>query len=225
MRWTVSACAIVALLVSAAASLAQPAGSPPTGGASTGAPASKAPGPNIAIPPPNGKPVDVKGMAQLIDSFIGLCLQVFPDDDAVAAKAAQQNYAPLSQEQLKRFLGDDPGRGWSFRHGDLPVVATLEQPPFHTCTVRAMMPTEPDVSTLTALAVGVWGASQTPPVAMVAQPLQSFSQNGLTQDAYQFVMVDANRRTLESIGAFLTHFPDREPVEVRLVRMRGNNPR
>src|SRR6185369_18067849 len=121
---------------------------------------------------------------------------------AVAAKAGSEGYEPLSDAQLRRFMHDDPGRGWIFRRDDVPMALTIELPPFHSCTVRTLVPTEPDVALLTALAVGGWGATQLPPVMMIAQKPVTMPGSGLVQEAHLFMLVDPDRKPLESVGAY-----------------------
>src|SRR5258708_5836940 len=80
----------------------------------------------ITVPPPNGRPADVKGVSELIDTFMAVCLNVFPDDGAVAAKASADGYVPLSPQQVRQFLHDDPGRGWLLHRGDITLAVTVE---------------------------------------------------------------------------------------------------
>ena len=185
----------------------------------------KAAAPSLTLPPSNGKPVDVQGISELVGTFLGLCLNVFPDDEAVAAKVETEGHAPLSDQQLRLFLHDDPGRGWLVRRGDMTLVLTVELPPFHSCTVRGMLPTEPDIAMSAALAAGTWGLNQTPVETLALVTPRSLAGDGMTQTVYRFAMLGPDKQPIELVGAYLTRFSDGEAVEVRLVRMRGNNPR
>jgi hypothetical protein len=63
-----------------------------------------------------------------------VCLTAFPDDKAVEALMAAQNARPLTQEEVKITMRDDPARGWELKDGSASVW--LEFPPFHACSVR-----------------------------------------------------------------------------------------
>jgi hypothetical protein len=216
MRRIAPACFITAMLLFGCATR-QPA--------RTEASPDKPRSPSLAIPPPNGQPVDVKGVSELVDTFLDLCLNVFPDDDAVAAKAKAAGHAPLSDEQVRQFLHNDPGRGWVVRRDDMVLAVTIELPPFHSCAVRTMVEIEPDIAMVTALAAGGWGLKQVPVETLVPGPSQTLPGDGLAQTAYQFLMLGPDNRPVELVGAYLTRYSSKEAVEVRLVRMRGNNPR
>ena len=63
-----------------------------------------------------------------------VCLKAFPDDKAVEALMAAQNARPLTQDEVKITMRDDPARGWELKDGSASVW--LELPPFHACSVR-----------------------------------------------------------------------------------------
>lgn len=73
----------------------------------------------------------VARMAALYDQ---VCLNAFPDDDAVAGLMSAQNATELSQEEVKVTMGNDPARAWRLADGTATVW--IEFPPFHTCSVR-----------------------------------------------------------------------------------------
>lgn len=76
---------------------------------------------------------------EMIALYDELCLRAFPDDDAVARAVAQHDARPLSPDQVRRFLHDDPGIGWEVRGRTGPFNVTIEQsPPYHACAVRTM---------------------------------------------------------------------------------------
>ncbi|WP_375396002.1 hypothetical protein [uncultured Sphingomonas sp.] len=72
-------------------------------------------------------------MATLYDEA---CLQAFPIDSAVDTLMAAKGATPLTPEQVKVTLVDDPGRGWSIKDGEREILVFLELPPFHACSVR-----------------------------------------------------------------------------------------
>lgn len=73
-------------------------------------------------------------MAALYDEA---CLQTFPIHAQVDALMAKKGATPLTAEQVKVMLRDDPGRGWRLKNGDTDMFVFLELPPFHACSVRA----------------------------------------------------------------------------------------
>lgn len=82
---------------------------------------------------PAADPVFAK-MAQLYED---ICLTPFPDDDAVAAAMATQHATELRKEEVRIYLHDDPGRGWTVGDGrDGKFVVTIEAPPYHACAIR-----------------------------------------------------------------------------------------
>jgi hypothetical protein len=178
----------------------------------------------IPVPAHNGKPTDVKGVEELTDVFVRMCLQTFPDDDAVAAKAQAEGYAPLTAAQVSFFLHSDPGRAWDVRFKDQVMALTIELPPFHACGVRAILPTDADVGWSTAIPVGLWAASRPTPETVAVLPLRTITTNGVMQDFQVFMLSGPDKKFIESIGAYITHYADSPRVELRLVRMRGNTP-
>jgi hypothetical protein len=216
MPRTATACLITAMLLAGCVA-PQPA--------QTAAAPDKPASTSLAIPSPNGKPVDVKGVSELVDTFLDLCLNTFPDDNAVATKVKAAGHSPLSDQQVRQFLHDDPGRGWLINRGDTVLALTIELPPFHSCAVRTMVQTEPDIAMVTALAAGSWGLSQVPVETLALTPPKTVPANGLVQTAYQFPMFGPDKRPVELVGAYLTRYTGKDTVELRLVRMRGNNPR
>lgn len=75
-------------------------------------------------------------LARLTALYDEVCLQAFPIDAAVDKAMADRGATPLTPEQVKVTLVDDPGRGWRIRDGDRDILIFLELPPFHACSVR-----------------------------------------------------------------------------------------
>ena len=79
-------------------------------------------------------------LARAVDLYEAACLKTFPDDAAIDALMTQRGAKPLTAEQVKVTLRDDPGRGWTLRDGDQVYDVVLELPPFHACSVRTSDP-------------------------------------------------------------------------------------
>lgn len=84
------------------------------------------------VPPPAA--ADLTRMVALYDE---ICLQTFPIDAQVDALMAKKGATPLTPEQVKVTLRDDPGRGWQLKDGERTYWVFLELPPYHACSVRA----------------------------------------------------------------------------------------
>jgi hypothetical protein len=178
----------------------------------------------IHVPAPNGKPQNVEGLDDLFNVFVNFCLEAFPDDAAVEAKVKSGAHPELDREELNSILHGDPGRGWVVRLNHSAITLTVEQPPYHSCGVRAVLPTEPDIGLKTATYVGLWGFSQSPPETLLPGAVQSHMTGNVVQTLQPFVLVGPDKRPIEQIGAYFAHDPKSQQVQLRLVRMRGNNP-
>lgn len=87
------------------------------------------------LPQPSGGPT-FRGEGQM-RMFDMLCGQVFPDEARVATTMAKVPGArALTPEELRTYLKDDPGRGWIMDAGASRLVVTIEAPPIHSCAVR-----------------------------------------------------------------------------------------
>jgi len=90
----------------------------------------------VTAPPPAADPMTTR-MAIVFDD---LCLKAFPDDQALDAAMTARKATPLTPEQVKITLRDDPGRGWHMDSEGQQVLIFLELPPFHACSVRFPVP-------------------------------------------------------------------------------------
>jgi len=177
----------------------------------------------IPLPSPNGKPEKVAGVSELTGAFLSFCLDAFPDDHAVSAKADQEGFHELSDEQVQSFLKNDRGRGWARRVKDNVVVVSVEKPPVHSCTVRTLIPAEPDMARMTALAVGLWASQLSPPERLVPRArTRTTAAGGVQEDADRFDLLDRAGHLVETAAIYIAHQLGKEEVEVRLVRMRGD---
>ena len=78
-------------------------------------------------------------LAEMVALYDAVCLRAFPDDAAAARAVARYRASPLSREDVRRFLHDDPGLGWQIAGQTGRFHVTIEQaPPYHTCAVRTM---------------------------------------------------------------------------------------
>jgi hypothetical protein len=178
----------------------------------------------IHVPAANGKPQNVEGLDDLFAVFVDFCLDAFPDDAAVAAKARSGAHPELDAEQLSAILHGDPGRGWVVRLNHSAITVTVGQPPYHSCGVGAVLRTEPDIGLKTATYVGLWGFGQSPSETLLPGPVQSSTTGNVVQTMQPFILAGPDKRPIEQIGAYFAHDPNSEQVQLRLVRMRGNNP-
>jgi hypothetical protein len=79
-----------------------------------------------------------------------VCLKAFPDDKAVEAIMTAQKARPLTAEEVKVTMRDDPARGWELEGGSASVW--VEFPPYHACSVRWNSPDMVDFSEYRAIA-------------------------------------------------------------------------
>lgn len=96
------------------------------------------------------------------DEYVGLftsfCLQTFPDDNALAAAANAKGPA-VTPAELKAFLHDDPGQGWTISGVDTKYILTDEAPPYHSCALRHPSPQPVNGNPFFAAAKGFVAAS------------------------------------------------------------------
>jgi hypothetical protein len=176
---------------------------------------------DIHLPPPNGKPRDVKGVEDLFQTFTAFCLEAFPDDTAVAAKIKAGAHEALSSDDLADLLHGDAGQGWVVRLNHSAITLTLQSQPSHACGARAFLPIEPDIGLTAATYIGLWGFTQSPPETLLPGPVTRGAT--ATQTMQTFILAGPDKRPVEQIAAYFTHEPDSAQVQLRLVRMRGNN--
>lgn len=78
-------------------------------------------------------------VARMAALYQEVCLTAFPYDDQVDALMAAKGARPLTPDQVKVTLRDDPGRGWETPDADgQSTFVFLELPPYHACSVRHM---------------------------------------------------------------------------------------
>jgi hypothetical protein len=102
---------------------------------------------------PANPPDPTAQIAEMIEIYDSVCLHAFPDDDAVARALAERGATPMSRDEVRGILRDDPGRGWNLTGRTARFRLILEAPPYHACGLRTMTATGlPDPSPYRALA-------------------------------------------------------------------------
>ncbi|MBV9883906.1 MAG: hypothetical protein JO276_12935 [Sphingomonadaceae bacterium] len=88
---------------------------------------------------PVNPPDPAAQLAEMVALYDQVCLRAFPDDEAAARAVSRYRATRLSQEEVRRFLHDDPGIGWRIEGRTGRFHLTIEQaPPYHSCAVRTM---------------------------------------------------------------------------------------
>ena len=90
--------------------------------------------------PPPAPAARLDRMTALYDE---ICLRTFPDDAAVDAALRKRGATPLTADEVRVTLRDDPGRGWRLAGEDSGALVFVEMPPYHACSVRWPMPDMP----------------------------------------------------------------------------------
>ena len=179
---------------------------------------------DIHVPPPNGKPQVVKGMDDLFQTFTAFCLEAFPSDAAVATKIKAGAHEALSAEDLADLLHGEAGQGWIVRLNHSAITLTVQHSTDHSCGARAFLSTEPDIGLTAATYIGLWGFTQSPPETLLPGPMTQDAGNGM-QTTQTFILAGPDKRPVERIAAYFTHDPKSAEVELRLIRIRENDPR
>ena len=148
----------------------------------------------------------------LVDAFGRFCLDRFPGAQSVKG-AAPGHVAAFSPGRVRKYLHDDPGRGWSYTADGGQYILTIEDPPYHTCAVRRSYAAPPRYRLPWLLLTGAWAA------AAGRGPFGPPEQQVIRRDG---LTIEAAGRTLPGNGGdvFLelkTIYPDRH-VEERLAR-------
>lgn len=87
------------------------------------------------LPASGPSPAEAR-MARMTAIYDEVCLQAFPDDARLDAAMRRHGATPLTPEQVRITLNDDPGRGWHLAGEDGDSLVFLELPPYHACSVR-----------------------------------------------------------------------------------------
>ena len=79
-----------------------------------------------------------------------VCLKAFPDDKAVEAVMTARGARPLTADEVKTTMRDDPARAWELKDGSGTIW--IEFPPYHACSVRWNTPEIGDLREYRAIA-------------------------------------------------------------------------
>lgn len=85
---------------------------------------------------PDPAPDPAAQLAEMLSLYDEICLRTFPDDAAIARAAEARGGVAMTGAEVKSFLHDDPGRGWSIAGKTAAFDLTIEAPPYHACGVR-----------------------------------------------------------------------------------------
>lgn len=97
-------------------------------------------------------------IARMTALYEQVCLKAFPNDKAVEALMSAQHARPLTPDEVKITMRDDPAEGWALGEDGKPTV-WIEFPPFHACSVRWSAPELGDLKDYRAVADKYEGAT------------------------------------------------------------------
>ncbi|WP_419807283.1 NMCC_0638 family (lipo)protein [Sphingomonas sp.] len=89
-----------------------------------------------AVPAPSVPLVTDPRLPRMAALYEEVCLKAFPNDGAIDRAMTRKGVTPLTPEQVRVTMNDDPARGWSFDDDGKTVLVFLELPPYHACSVR-----------------------------------------------------------------------------------------
>jgi hypothetical protein len=151
----------------------------------------------------------------LLDAFIDLCLNRFPNEATFAAGAKARQLQPMTAGMVKQYLHDDPGRGWSGTMPSGSYVVTIENPPYYACAVRQIQKPMPVFAITFQLAVAAWVANSAIVGLQTESPMRQ-TDNGMTINALMLFVPDSNGRPKQAFMYIVTDYTDGR-AEIRLV--------
>ena len=167
-------------------------------------------------PPANATDAEKIAAPHIIEDFSAPCIEAFPDDAAVEAFASEQKLAPMSESELRRLLGRDPGEGWIGKGQSGTYMLTIEKPPYHSCAIRVPFTGSPDVVlSQYSFVVSLWAATQHD--NMASQPPMSVEIEGHPTVAYVYELTDLGGKPRGQFMLLVTSMLD-STSELRLVR-------
>lgn len=89
-------------------------------------------------------------LSRMTQLYEQVCLKTFPDDKAVEALMTARQATPLTADQVKVTMRDDPARAWELQ--DHSATVWIEFPPYHACSVRWNTPDIGDLHEYRAIA-------------------------------------------------------------------------
>jgi len=93
---------------------------------------------------------DADRLSRMTHLYDQVCLRAFPDDKGVEALMTAQHAKPLTDDEVRVTMRDDPARGWLLQDGSTTVW--IEFPPYHACSVRWNTPEIGDLREYRAIA-------------------------------------------------------------------------
>jgi hypothetical protein len=186
-----------------------------------------APGPSSGLSP-EALAKAAKVNEEIVGLFKDLCLDRFPNDDAVRIFAEGRHAQPMSAAEVRSYLRADPGHGW---HLTTPLglyAITIEEPPVRACAVRRMTPS--GMSSAANYLQAITAFAKDHGLTLEPTRQQKASTGGVDITAFASVMKNGSGAESEQMILFLTNYHGRSPpnfapdaqggvgVEVRLVR-------
>jgi hypothetical protein len=156
------------------------------------------------------KDIEPSVVAEMVDLYSSICLKTFPDDAGIDTLATSKNASPLTADQLKLYLHDDPGRGWYLRTPNALYAITIEHPPVRTCAIRRMTPS--GINTIKSYIQAEQAYAMSKGAKLAQVPIQnSKSAAGADIMAIPHVLLGADGKPTEGLFVFLTTYHGRVP--------------
>lgn len=183
-----------------------------------GASAATGTGRAIVVPASAARQQPDKAGTELVVVFIELCLGRFPDraDLAEGRMSRDTQLSPMTADQVRNYLKDDPGRGWTYQTGTGNYVVTVEDPPYKACAVRRTYATLPGYRLPYHLLVRDWAATERNTQFQDGPSIKQ-TRGNLMISGETMTLPASDSRPAEMFMEIGTLYPDGQ-VEVRLVR-------
>jgi hypothetical protein len=128
---------------------------------------------------PVDPPAPAAHLAEMIELYDSVCLRAFPDDAAVAQAMAARGATPMNEAEVRRYLHDDPGRGWNVAGRTARFQLTVEAPPYHACGLRTLTAAAfPDMAPYRALADRFEAGGGFQPIRSVTREIDNLTVTG-----------------------------------------------
>jgi len=128
---------------------------------------------------PVNPPDPAAQLAEMIEIYDSICLRAFPDDEAVARAVAARGGTAMNEAEVRRYLHNDPGRGWDVAGRTARFHLTVEAPPFHACGVRTLTAAGfPDMAPYRALADRYEAGGGFEPIRSVSREIDNLTVTG-----------------------------------------------
>lgn len=115
-------------------------------------------------------------LRRMVALYDNVCLQKFPDDVSASSAIAAAGGQPLTVNEVRDHLYGRHGLGWRLPDGDGAFIVTIENPPYHQCSIRRWTPHGvSDIAAYRALADRYEAAHP----GFTPIPPQTFTQDGV----------------------------------------------